>query len=108
MSPIGGRPRRRCVWARNGSNLALRAGDIGIFDIDIVSGTVTWTERQYPHFGLDPSSFGATTEAFLDRVHPDDREDFSRAFTAAREPAVGVRAPIPDRAARWPRALAGR
>ena len=33
-----------------------------------------WSDEVYRIFGLKPQEFGATYEAFLDCVHPDDRE----------------------------------
>ncbi len=41
---------------------------------DIVNNTLNWSDEIYRIFGLKPQEFGATYEAFLNSVHPDDRE----------------------------------
>lgn len=47
---------------------------IGSWDWDIVGGTLRWSDEIYRIFGQKPQAFGATYEAFLDTVHPDDRQ----------------------------------
>jgi PAS domain S-box-containing protein len=42
-----------------------------------------WSDEIYRIFGLSPQQFGATYEAFLDSVHPDDREFVKRAVHEA-------------------------
>ena len=46
----------------------------GSWDWDIAADTVTWSDELYRIFGVEPGAFGATLAAYLDRVHPDDRE----------------------------------
>lgn len=52
--------------------LAKRAGRLGIFDYDIVSGRIEWDERMYELWGLDPA-VPVTFDVFLSGVHSDDR-----------------------------------
>ncbi len=47
---------------------------IGSFEWDIPNNKVTWSDGLYEIYGLKPQEFGASFEAFVDRVHPDDRE----------------------------------
>ncbi len=47
---------------------------IGNWDWDIVGGTLSWSDEIYRIFGMEPQQFGATYEAFLASVHPDDRQ----------------------------------
>jgi PAS domain S-box-containing protein len=54
--------------------LAQRAANIGSWDWDIQSGALHWSERIEPMFGFEPGGFGATYEAFLACVHPNDRQ----------------------------------
>jgi hypothetical protein len=51
---------------------------IGSWELDLISNTLTWSDETYRIFELEPQQFGATYEAFLDHVHPDDRETVSR------------------------------
>ncbi len=51
---------------------------IGNWVWDIPTNTVTWSDELYRIFGLEPQEFGATYEAFLERLHPDDREQVVR------------------------------
>ena len=47
---------------------------IGSWEWDIVTNTVTWSDELYRIYGMEPQSLEPTYEAFLERVHPDDRE----------------------------------
>ena len=57
----------------------------GSWEWDIVSGDITWTDQIYRIFGLPPGAFRPTYLAFLERVHPDDRELVDRAVGRAIE-----------------------
>jgi PAS domain S-box-containing protein len=46
----------------------------GNWDWDIVKNVLIWSDEIYRIFGLEPQQFGATYEAFLNSVHPEDRE----------------------------------
>jgi len=50
-----------------------RIAKIGNWEWDIARN-VFWSDEIYRIFGLTPKQFGATYEAFLNLVHPDDRE----------------------------------
>ena len=53
---------------------AQRVADVGSWDWDVRTGEVTWSAQLYRIYGLEPDAFGATIEAYLERVHPDDRD----------------------------------
>ncbi len=54
---------------------------IGSWELDLVTNTLTWSDEVYRMFGLEPQQFEATYEAFLDNIHPDDREMVNKAYT---------------------------
>jgi PAS domain S-box-containing protein len=55
-------------------------GRIGSWSWDIVRDEVTWSDGLYRIFGLTPQEFGTPYAAYLERVHPEDRE-FVRLLT---------------------------
>ena len=46
---------------------------LGSWELDVAANWLTWSDETYRIFGLTPKNFGATYEAFLERVHSDDR-----------------------------------
>jgi two-component system, sensor histidine kinase and response regulator len=54
--------------------LAITAAGIGVWSNRLSDGAVEWNEQQYQIYGLDPRSFQISRPAWLERVHPDDRE----------------------------------
>lgn len=54
--------------------LALQATGLGIWDWDVQRNQVTWAGENEKLFGLAEGSFTGTYEAFLNCVHPEDRE----------------------------------
>jgi PAS domain S-box-containing protein len=58
--------------------LALQAGQMGVFDLDMVNDSLWWSPQTYVVFGVSPETFKPTREAVADLVHPDDRKAFVR------------------------------
>ena len=52
---------------------AQKVAHIGSWEWDIVRDVVWWSAALFEIFDVDPEAFGASYEAFLQRVHPDDR-----------------------------------
>lgn len=68
---------------------AQRVSNMGSWEWDIATGELKWSDEIYRLFGQTPQSFGATYEAFLGFIHPEDRQLVSDAVDAAindREP----------------------
>jgi diguanylate cyclase (GGDEF)-like protein/PAS domain S-box-containing protein len=53
--------------------MAQKAGGVGVFDWDLISGKVVWTELMEELFGLAPGTFEGTYEGWFQFVHPEDR-----------------------------------
>ena len=79
---------------------AQRTAHLGNWDWDIVNNTLYWSDEIYHIFGLTPQEFGATYEAFLNYVHPEDRELLQRSVNEAlheKKPyAIDYRIVLPD------------
>jgi PAS domain S-box-containing protein len=60
---------------------AQRISHLGNWDLDLVKNELRWSDEIYRIFGLKPQEFGANYEAFLDAVHPDDREFVDTSYT---------------------------
>lgn len=53
---------------------------VGSWELDLAANQLTWSDEMYRIFGLRPQEFGATHEAFLDAVYPDDRAAVDAAY----------------------------
>ena len=67
--------------------LAVEATGIGIFDYDLLRGTLEWDARTREMFGIGPSEPVSYEGAFLPGVHPDDREATDRMVRKAIDPS---------------------
>ena len=65
---------------------AQHVAHIGSWEMDIVHNRLTWSEEMYRIFGLEHDEFGGIYEAFLNTLHPDDRDLVDRAYTSSLEP----------------------
>lgn len=59
---------------------AERLAKMGSWELDLVNDTLHWSDEIYRIFDTTPQSFGATYEAFLNFIHPDDRELVNEAY----------------------------
>jgi PAS domain S-box-containing protein len=84
---------------------ALQAANIGIWDVDVPTGRVQWSEILEAQYGLTPATFGGTFDAFIERIHPDDRtsvlETIGKAMNAGADFSVLNRSIWPDGTVRW-------
>ncbi|MBP2302047.1 PAS domain S-box-containing protein [Azospirillum picis] len=54
-------------------NIALSAADAALWDVDLRTGAITWSDSNFRLFGLDRTSVRPSREAYLAQVHPADR-----------------------------------
>jgi len=66
-------------------NEAQQLAHIGSWELDIVNNNLHWSDEIYRLFEIDPEKFDATYEAFLNAIHPDDRELVNSAYTISLE-----------------------
>ncbi|MCP3104789.1 PAS domain-containing protein [Myxococcus sp. K15C18031901] len=57
----------------------------GIWDWDLRRGTLYWSPRLLEMLGLMPDTFPGTYDAFIERVHPEDRREVLSAMSAHLE-----------------------
>ncbi len=56
---------------------------LGSWEFDLVKRKMEWTDEVYRIIGAEPKSFAASYQAFLQIVHPEDRDDLDRAYGSA-------------------------
>lgn len=66
------------IRSRERLSEAQSIGHIGNWEWNLETNTLFWSEEIYRIFGLSPRRFGANYEAFLNAVHPEDREYVKR------------------------------
>ncbi len=62
---------------------------LGHWDLDLTTNTLYWSDEIYRIFDLSPERFEATYEAFLDTVHPDDRQLVDRSYSESLQNRTG-------------------
>lgn len=61
-------------------NAAERLAKIGSWELDLTSNRLHWSDEVFSIFDLEPQQFEATYEAFLENIHPEDREKVNLAY----------------------------
>lgn len=84
---------------------ALDAAGVGIWDMNFKTGKLQWSAILESQYGLPAGTFGGTSEAFVERVHPLDRHALRKAMEAATRKgtdfSVRHRTLWPDGTVRW-------
>jgi PAS domain-containing protein len=71
--------------SRDELHLTLEAARVGTWHWDQHTGKVCWSDNLEAIHGLAPGTFGGTFEAFLESVHPEDRDQVLQAILSALE-----------------------
>ncbi len=84
---------------------AQRIAHLGSWDWNILKNKLYWSDEIYRIFGLTPQAFGATYDAFLESVHPDDRElvknSVKQALDEKKSYSIEHRIVLPDGSIRF-------
>jgi two-component system cell cycle sensor histidine kinase/response regulator CckA len=84
---------------------ALRAGNVGIWEWDILSGAIIWSEVTERLYGLEPGTFKGTFDHYKEQIHPEDRETCINAIVSAMVERIDVsqeyRVQLHDGSVRW-------
>ena len=81
------RAQERLAVSEESLRLATDAAEIGTWDLDLQTDTLTWTDRTKAMFGISPGAV-CDMRDFYAGLHPEDREATGQAFAAALDPAV--------------------
>ena len=89
--------------------LALDSAEIGLWDWDMASDELWWSERQFALFGIQAGNFSRRGVQILENIHQEDRKRIQASIDQAANSLVPFneefRVVHPDGAVRW---LAGR
>jgi PAS domain S-box-containing protein len=66
------RANNRLEIASQRLELATMAGEIGIWDWNLITNELVWDDRMYAMYGFDKSTFHLTIDSWTPYVHPDD------------------------------------
>ncbi|MFA6014781.1 MAG: PAS domain-containing protein [Gallionellaceae bacterium] len=83
MHEVSGRKRVEDALRTSHEHLAeaQRIGQMGSWELNLESGTLTWSDEIFRIFEINEALFGASYEAFLNAIHPDDRDAVNNAYT---------------------------
>jgi PAS domain S-box-containing protein len=85
--------------------LMLSASGTGFWEWDVETGLLTWSEAIFRQHGLEPAPKAPAYAAYLDMIHPDDREAFESSIASAIDGAdtfeLDFRVVWPDGAVHW-------
>ncbi|MDP3396899.1 MAG: PAS domain S-box protein, partial [Methanoregula sp.] len=62
---------------------AQKIAKLGKWELDLVNNTLHWSDGIYEMFEINPAQFMATYEAFLNCIHPDDRDMVNSAYAGS-------------------------
>lgn len=60
---------------------AEKIGEFGSWELDLVAGQLRWSDEIFRIFEIDKSQFSPSYGAFLDAIHPEDRNRVNQAYT---------------------------
>jgi PAS domain-containing protein len=63
-------------------DLALSFSNVGIWDWDIEKGTLWWDEKMLNLYGIQKDDFFGSYDDWINRLHPDDRENAQKQIDA--------------------------
>jgi PAS domain S-box-containing protein len=62
-------------------NEAQRLSKVGSWELNLLTGQLLWSAEIFNLFEIDKNQFAASYEAFLEAIHPEDRERVNLAYT---------------------------
>jgi PAS domain S-box-containing protein len=94
-----------CKRSEESLRLAVKGGNLGTWDRDLVTGTAVWNQQLYRLLGRDPNGPPITGETFFDYIHANDlpriRQHVDEVFQRGEEFADEFRVVREDGDIRW-------
>ena len=75
----------RLAFSEQSHQLAVEAAEIGTWDLDLFTDTLTWSDRTKAMFGISPDAACSMAD-FYAGLHPEDRDATAAAFASAVDP----------------------
>jgi len=94
----------RLLRSEERRSIALSAGDMGSWEVDLATGRIEWDDGPYRIFDVDPAQFEPTVERIETMIHPDDRRKNALAAIVASSDSrfqVEFRIVRPSGEVRW-------
>lgn len=73
------------ILGRRRFNESQKIAKIGSWELDLCNNNLYWSEGVFSIFEIDSSKFGASYDAFLNAIHPDDRAFVNKTFSESVE-----------------------
>ncbi len=84
---------------------AQRIAGFGCWELDITNNKLCWSDEVYNIFEIPKTEFETTYEAFLERVHPEDRElvdkTYKNSLRTGKPYKIEYRVLMPDGRVKW-------
>lgn len=91
--------------SRERLQLALSAAQAGVWVWNLVANQIVWSDENYHLIGLQPDSVEPYYSDWLDRIHPEDRDEINKqvvkTVSAASDLDIEFRVVWPDGSVRW-------
>jgi len=85
--------------------LAAAAGNVGVWDWDVATNRIEWTDQVYAIHGMEPGTFSGRLDDLFPLYHPDDRDtvraSIGRAVADREAYAIEFRIVRPGGEVRW-------
>jgi diguanylate cyclase (GGDEF)-like protein/PAS domain S-box-containing protein len=69
--------------------MAQQIAHMGSWSLDLVNNQLSWSDEIYRIFEIDKTNFDASYEAFLNAIHPEDRDLVNRAYSESVKNRAG-------------------
>jgi hypothetical protein len=100
-----GRAEAALEEAEERTRFALHAARVGVWEADLRAGTARWSETLEALHGMPPGTFGGSFQAFLNCIHPEDRDTVRASIDEATrqhtESNILYRTQWPDGTMHW-------